>query len=391
LVQFCFMVMLALSFQHFWPHLTDATLRRTLLVLAVLLLVAAHFIFAKPFSEPILKQGLVVELLLAMLFIWVVLNYGQTSRITSSLLVVVILLVPLDQMYEFSKKPWRYKSKVPQEMLLDDVHQDITAGHLKAYAPGKDKIKIVNMLPAFHGSYFAKNMPWVLRDKVNVMDYTGYEQHIAVPKDYKKHMFLSVPQGGKDYIYTPDPEWLKKTGADYVVFRNSYDFNTPGVVAMIDDTKPTLALPYEVTVAALKQEVPQEKDGKTLVFDNGYIRVYSADPAATVSGFTSNDANDMRFTLAAKAPSEVEYLFWPRKRVVVKVGGNKAETRRENGLMQFTVPTGKLEVRLCYWNLKLILFLVGYGVYFAALLCLLFLPFFTRTIRKLQSTNEATA
>jgi hypothetical protein len=217
--------------------------------------------------------------------------------------------------------------------------------------------------------------------------YFGYEPHLATAMDYRARMVTTIPPGGDDWIKRPDWEWLRQTGADFVLFNEGEKLNDERLMEHVDlsDPKRVLRLPVEgkppVVAAPLKF---RPLEGDPVVLDNGYVRVRSHGGGATVQGFTANNASRIGLRIDSATGATLEYLFWPNRRLVFTIDGKKAATRRnEQGLMVLDVPAGSWDVRIDYRNGVLSLFLLVYGVYAAAVLGCAAAPLWLRFSRRL--------
>ncbi len=95
-------------------------------------------------------------------------------------------------------------------------------------------------------------------------------------------------------------------------------------------------------------------------FQNGYVRLISTDPAATVQDFKTNDANKISFTVTTAQPATIQYLFWPNKHLRAFVDGKKASFDRVDELSVVQVPAGTHTVKIIYKNTAMDIFLVLY-------------------------------
>ena len=67
-------------------------------------------------------------------------------------------------------------------------------------------------IPVFNG-YITKNLPWLLRGKVNVSSYYGYDPHLASEFKYRlTNRIAASDQPDHGLIFVPSVDWLKKTG-----------------------------------------------------------------------------------------------------------------------------------------------------------------------------------
>jgi hypothetical protein len=177
-----------------------------------------------------------------------------------------------------------------------------------------------------------------------------------------------APLGVGDLVKRPDWEWLRQTGADYVIFIEGYRGNDKRLMDFADlsDPKKIMRLSNStgpssvITVAPLKFK-PTE--GLPIVFDNGYLRIRSNDATTRVANFKTNNANRLSVDVSSSHGAILEYLFWPNRNLVFNLEGHRVKTREDHGLVTMDIPSGKKKISIQYHNPALSFFLFIYGIY----------------------------
>ena len=209
-----------------------------------------------------------------------------------------------------------------------------------------------------------KNFPWFVAKDIKLSSYYGYDWHVGTDHLYRNRMGIAPVAGETLLSFQPDWTWLQRTGADFVLYKEDSKGTDPKMEQYIDRSNPArifrFAGPNHYILAPLK--FPPVA-GNPVVFDNGYIRVQSADRQAAVTGFSTNNAGDIAFAIKTAAPASVDYLFWPNQHTRLRIDGAAAEFVDHDGLARIQLEPGDHKVRILYSNSFLKIFLVFYALY----------------------------
>lgn len=248
-------------------------------------------------------------------------------------------------------------NEIIYELLHKNYHNENKLVNYLKNNSKREIVKIADITPNFKENYFMKNMPWLLRGKINISSYYGYEVHLA--RDVKYHQKSPYMRLDKNFVFTPNIEWLKKTGAEFVIFEKGFEKKNEELLKLVDD-KTILELPHNTVVARLKFQEPANT-----ISNNGYVRILSEDGNANVTNFNTNNANYIAFDTYSKESLSAQYLFWPNKHMKPYINGEKLEFDRIEDLDVISVPEGKNKVEIIYKNTVLDVFLTLYFSFLA--------------------------
>jgi len=331
-----------------------------------LTIAAAHLVGHQPWDTPTVTAGFVIEALLAFLFLIGLILLDRRGVIVAA--TALIFLVSLGTIYRPMNDTTRwYEEKVQNHSVLGREDIEGIGAYFRANSQ-KAIIKYIDLLPGPQ-PLIPKNLPWLLLRETKLSSYYGYDWHVGTNYLYRGIMGIALPAGQTELIFRPDWEWLRATGAEFVLFREGLSGNDPKLADYVDLRNPARAYrftgdhPY--VIAPLKFP---PLSGDPIVFDNGYVRVRSADPAAKVSDFWTNDAGSLSFTVESSQPAKAEYLFWPNSHHVVRVDDSTVPTVIEERLLTASVPGGKHQVSISYEHALLTLFVIFYALYVGLIL-----------------------
>jgi hypothetical protein len=209
------------------------------------------------------------------------------------------------------------------------------------------------------------NSPWLLRDKLKISNYMGYEPHLAVDRDYMAK--FPFPYYGKINI-----PWLLRTGADFIIYNEaSWAIHSAELEQWVDKSIPELDLWYGYKVAKLKNVsglVDDISARTTWDFDNGIVRVSNTTGTALVTNFETDFVSSVRFNVKTSSPVTVRYALFPNKMMELRINGNRTDVILKNDLLEFTLPPGEYFFEYKYKNTLHLVFIFVYLLYIAFLI-----------------------
>jgi hypothetical protein len=266
------------------------------------------------------------------------------------------------------------QDKLPSKKIYyNDVEKKVLTDFINRTSADKEMVKLVNLIPNVSSGYFPKNSTWYFSGKLGekyVSDYYGYELHLSTPKDY---LFLNparIPEGTTNYYNYPNIDYLKNTGADYVIFDDIASPNFHKILLpYIDIKNPAnfIKLSNNVTLAKLNFNY------KNLIFDNGYIKAFSKDKNLKIDKFESNNSSKTSFNISCEKSAKIVYQFWYSDLLKFYIDGKKVIPFKNNGIAELKLKKGNHRVEIEYKNNLLKIFLFLYCIYI--LLVLLSLGF----------------
>lgn len=247
-------------------------------IVAALLSVAMFFVAHVVARDPALsiEMGLnhyiVFELLVGVLFAFVLLVpskgfiYGAT--------IVLFSLPALDHMYDMSHGTQTLQAlRKTQTVTLDDNEKARLVSYIRDHFGGKSAIKYVDITPLWnkdHVQTFPKSFPYFVLDELPLSSYGGFMFYLSSRADFMRKMPV-----GEEVAVNPDWQYVLKSGADFVVARESDIkknalLNNALALSKVDDI---LRLPNDVVIIPLRGEVEKALAGEKIRFENGVFRI----------------------------------------------------------------------------------------------------------------------
>jgi hypothetical protein len=123
-------------------------------------------------------------------------------------------------------------------------------------------------------------------------------------------MYTTVTSRAAKSIDRPGGEWMRQTGADFLIFDPANPDNDPRLRELVDlaDPEHVFTLPDRSVIARL--EFPPLA-GPRVASDNGYVRLRLDAPGAGIRSFATDEGAYLRATVESGSPSLFEYEFWP--------------------------------------------------------------------------------
>lgn len=193
----------------------------------------------------------VFDLMLAAIYAAIQIVPGRTfTYVAASFL---MLLIPLDHIYDYSTRPqWAYPEQQKALLELDKTTSDRLSHYFRANSR-KAIIKYVDVTTGLR-DYLSKNHPWFVAQDVALSSYNGYEMQLAAKAPYLDRMVTRLAPGSDEtWIMRPDWSWVARTGGEFIVYQEGdrwLDFRAKDFADLRDPGK-VLRLPNRIVVAPL--------------------------------------------------------------------------------------------------------------------------------------------
>lgn len=236
---------------------------------------AAYLVGRNPvFSQEIgLNNFIVFELLLAFLFVCTLIIPGKNFVYSTA--IILFFLSPLDRMYSFSEGGnTLQKQRERQIIALDANERTKLLTYLKHHSD-KTIIKYVDITPMWTKEgveTFPKVFPYFVLNELQLSSYGGYTYYLSARAEYLHKMPVVT-----NVTVSPDWEYLKNTGADFVVVRAS-DIQNGALSGLFSKVKneDLYSLPNNTVIFPLQTQTDKRISSNSAVFDNGYFKVFPA-------------------------------------------------------------------------------------------------------------------
>jgi hypothetical protein len=268
--QLLFMIMIALMLK---ALLISRPQKLFKYALVFLVLVAFSFGFLMTYrSNYALMFGinnfLLFELILGCLFAGMLLIPGEKFVFYGT--IILFSLPAFNQMYAVSQGSNTFvEARNRQPMALNTELQSQLLNYLERFKQ-KKIIKYVDITPIWSTSgveVFPKDFSHLMLNKINLSSYSGTTFYLSALANYTHKM----PVGGDKVTVNPDWQWLKNTGADFIIATKQDIAENTTLQEMVKRNKKEdlYDLPNEAVI------IPLEEDNKmSALYDNGYFRVY---------------------------------------------------------------------------------------------------------------------
>jgi hypothetical protein len=296
-----FAVMAALMLKAVVQVRPPVALRVVLALTAIATFTAAYLVGRNPtFSQEIgLNNYIVFELLLAFLFACALMVPGKNFVYSAA--IVLLCLPALDRMYDFSDGGNTFqKQQVRQKIALDSHERARLVTYLKRFSD-KAIIKYVDITPLWTKEgveTFPKAFPYFVLNDLQLSSYGGITFYLSARAEYMSKMPVVWPA----VALNPDWEYLKNTGADFVVARNS-DVQNGALSGMFSKIKneDLYRLQNDVVIFPIQTQTYRQISPENAVFDNGYFKVFPT--------ITLNESNNNLLNIAKGKITKQSSLF----------------------------------------------------------------------------------
>ncbi|OFW80871.1 MAG: hypothetical protein A2887_02505 [Alphaproteobacteria bacterium RIFCSPLOWO2_01_FULL_40_26] len=329
-------------------------------VLAIYVTLLAVALCANQSGLLALSGSLVFEFIAVLIFLFSLCFFsGKTAQV---LAIIVIFFVPLNDMYNYSRDQQILLSSRAGNVILDHANEVKLRNYFESNST-KALSRYIDIVPEFT-SYTSKNYPWIYNsnsDSENkISSYLGYEAHIATILSYRDIVKLRNPTPGA-WAFYPDINFLKATGADFIIYDKASPYNDSELLKYIDNSNPKkiLALKDNIVVAPLKIANSVEEK-----YNNGYIKILSDGEDVDVKNFKTNGANKIQFSTSSNNKISISYLFWPNERIRFYVDNKPVKYElSDEGLMRINLDAGSHEIKIKYKNGALYYFFATYSIF----------------------------
>jgi hypothetical protein len=278
-----FALLVALMLKGLLDQRPPVAIRIAVGVLAVVTATVAYIVAFEAATAQKLgfNNYLVFELGLALLFA-VALTFPGRQFIYAAAAVLVSLPM-LDRMYDGSLADTVLDSQRKGRVSIDPELRSRFVGWVKGRFPDRDIIKYVDVTPMWSkdgSETFPKVFPFFALQEVPLSSYGGFTFYLSARGEYMKRMPV-----GLDVRVLPDWDYVRKSGADFVVTL-AQDLH-PGspLTALVANLAPgdRFALPNNVVAVPLRPPRPDRASADGRLYENGFFRVYPSgsklDPA----------------------------------------------------------------------------------------------------------------
>lgn len=270
--QLLFAVMVALMLKAVIEVRPPKAIRITLAIFFVATLTAAYLVGRYPTlaQEIGLNNYLVFELLLGFLFTCALMFPGKAFIYSTA--IILYGLPTLDNMYNFNHGGNTFQVQQKKHLVvLDETEKARLVSYLKRFGD-KTVIKYVDITPLWNKDgveTFPKSFPFFVLNEIKLSSYGGYMFYLGGRADFMRKMPI-----GEGVAVNPDWAFVLKTGADFVVARES-DLRSGALGDVFARTKveDMFKLPNDTIIIPLRGAVERVLFPEVVKFDNGVFRI----------------------------------------------------------------------------------------------------------------------
>lgn len=309
------------------------------------------------------KNRIVLELALLFFFLLVYAR-NHNSVVTLVAILLCTLLMPLQFHLYYGQEIYAPQSTFEARSIVYSETAQATFDSYLSALPEKELYKFASYDSTDEvPEYIPNNYAWYDYSNYRLSNYSGYELHMAVNRDY----LARFPWFG-----TMDWGYIADTRGDFAVLNPSLVAENPELYqTVIDETCPATALNETNTMYTLKKFIPSYYTGEQFVvddgnsLDNGFF--YSPDLTnADILDFQTNNTSRFSITVQAETATDLGFLISPNPHFVYSVDGVTVEPTLSNGLAYIPVDAGTHTVSVHYENTLHLLSLGVFAVYYVA-------------------------
>lgn len=212
-----------------------------------------------------INNYLLFEVMLGCLFAGMLLVPGKKFVFYGTL--ILFSLPAFNQMYTVQGIDTFNHERIRQAIPLDENLQAQLMNYLKRFN-NKKMIKYADLTPIWSPTgieVFPKDFPRIMLHKMNLSSYGGETFYLSALADYMHRM----PMGGEAVSLQPDWQWLKSTGADFIIATKAQIASAPSLQNLANQysANDLYHLPNDVVIIPLDNKA-------AALYDNGYFRIY---------------------------------------------------------------------------------------------------------------------
>ena len=311
-------------------------LKTTFFIALVVTIILTHLVYYTMDNTKVIVNSdrVLMEFILACFFMVTLLFCKARTAIMTA--TIFIFFVNIGSIYDFHRNNWwELENQKKQSIIYDNAKESELITYFKRNSK-KDIIKYIDTIPEIHAAYVPKNYPWFIKDKIALSSYFGYDAHFAADAKYAQRFQSSRDENTAVILGKFDWNWLRKTGAEFIIFHEKDLINNPEFGKHIDrDNGNVLNLSEDLMVSKLKfqkEDSPSQK-----AFDNGYIKADS-DSNFVVKDFKTDSSKTINFKIKSTGDAKITYLFWPNPRLRAYVDNKEVELKVVDEMLTLSLP-----------------------------------------------------
>lgn len=317
-----------------------------LFAVAVLLLGVLCTITAPYLSkEKVNMEKLLIELFLMTAILYFIYRNGLRHVVTIILIGFFILLPGITFFYDENELSVS-SSVMKERSIVYDTEKQEHLDNFIATLDSKDRYLFaafdkIEYLPDF----LPGNYGWYGYSKYVLSNYSGYEHHLANPKEYREHF---------SWFDVMDWNYIADTRGDFVVMdQESIDEQKEVLDQIVDWEESNEYLDSIHRILKLKKFIPSYYTGENFVedhadtMDNGYFYCPDLKKKDLVE-FGTNHATYFRACINASVKSTVAFLLYPNRNYHYYVNGEEIQPVIQNMQAYIPINKGKNSIQVLY-------------------------------------------
>ena len=314
-----------------------------------LLAVGIAGLFALPYMDivHIQKEDLMIEIFLASALLYLIYKYGLMHAATVAVSCFIILLPGLKYLYGYhevgaTKEQMAERSIVydtDKQVMLDNYISQLTPKDRYLYS-AFDSVEIVpDFLPGNYG--------WYGYSKYNLSNYSGYEFHLSVPKDYVERF---------PWFNCMDWNYIINTRGDFLVLdQNTIEANREILDKIVEWDQSGTDLDETHRILTLKKFIPSYNTGQKFVEDqpgtmeNGYFYCPDLRKEQLIS-FQTDQATFFHAVIESDQDCVVSCLLYPNRYFHYYINGKEVEPEIHEMQAYLPIQKGTTQIEVHYEN-----------------------------------------
>jgi hypothetical protein len=301
------------------------------------------------------SQYFIVELLLLCLFLGGLLVLdNKRIKIIATIFVLALALTNMMQVYD---------PQLRINVIMNNVVEQENLINFLRNNSNKEIIKYENLTSTIN-PYIPRNYPWIIKGRIKLSNYYGYEPHMGRANGYNP----LFPMYG-----TINWDWLRRTGCQFIIYDHDSYTKYKKEIDTFANNNIRMQLSDGSVVVKLNDKFPVYHPGFSgNAFDNGYTQILHGATAPIISDFKAK-TGEITFKLHVNDNRTRFVLpFWANCNLKLYINGVQKPWNVENNVYHYDFATpGDYVVHVKSKNLLVSIFLWFYGIYFAAFAALL--------------------